>query len=257
MELVHVVEEVVWCVLMQHRLQGEPQAILPAVREGPVDEAKPNSEMELVHVVEEDSTSRMLIGAGERKDGLYFYHSVQDVKAFQAWKLFDLESEDLFVSRDVEFVETKFPFASKVPDCGEDIDRGDRHVVLVDECADDDCDAGRTCLSNQSLEVRGGTPHDETQILVETVDCTSGTGEGEGPATGTDNSNHLRRGHRIKQPLVKLRDYVTNTIRKLSPSVRSPTASHASGAYYPIAHYANCDRFSPQHPRFLVAVSAE
>ncbi|KAJ8616906.1 hypothetical protein MRB53_013092 [Persea americana] len=31
----------------------------------------------------QDRTSRMLIGAGERKDGLYFYHGVQDVKVFQ------------------------------------------------------------------------------------------------------------------------------------------------------------------------------
>ena len=27
------------------------------------------------------------------------------------WKLFDLETKEIFVSRDVEFVETKYPFS--------------------------------------------------------------------------------------------------------------------------------------------------
>ena len=32
----------------------------------------------------------------------------------KGWKLFDLETKEIFVSRDVEFVETKYPFSIDV-----------------------------------------------------------------------------------------------------------------------------------------------
>lgn len=68
----------------------------------------------------------------------------------------------------------------------------------------------------------------------------------------------LGRGKRTKVPSVKLRDFVTTTVRKLSPShtPSSSTSHHSSGMPYPIAHFVNCDRFSMGHRNFLVAVTA-
>lgn len=46
----------------------------------------------------------------------------------------------------------------------------------------------------------------------------------------------LRRGRRQRQSSVWLRDYVTHTIQKMSPSQKSPSPQHCSGTPYPIAH---------------------
>ncbi|GJS02148.1 retrovirus-related pol polyprotein from transposon TNT 1-94 [Tanacetum coccineum] len=69
---------------------------------------------------------------------------------------------------------------------------------------------------------------------------------------------NLGRGHRKKETSVRLRDYVTNTVKKKSPSRSTPPAqSRSSGTPYPIAHYVNCDRFSSCHRTFLEAIEKE
>lgn len=65
----------------------------------------------------------------------------------------------------------------------------------------------------------------------------------------------VRRGHRDKKPSVLLRDYVTNNVKKMSPSPCSSAPSCLSGTPYPIAHF-NCDNFSLCHRAFLAAVDA-
>ena len=62
------------------------------------------------------------------------------------------------------------------------------------------------------------------------------------------------KGKRVKQPFVRLKDYVTHTIR-VSPSASSSFQSKSSGTPYPLAHYVNCDKFSAQHRFFLAAVT--
>jgi len=56
---------------------------------------------------------------------------------------------------------------------------------------------------------------------------------------------------------VKLQDFVTYTVHKMSPSDCSLSPQRKSGAPYPITHYMSCDKFSVQHCRFLAAVIAE
>nr|GEW44915.1 hypothetical protein [Tanacetum cinerariifolium] len=66
------------------------------------------------------------------------------------------------------------------------------------------------------------------------------------------------RGHRKKETSVHLRDYVTNIVKKKSPSRSTPPAqSRSSGTPYPIAHYVNCDKFSSCHRAFLEAIETE
>lgn len=67
----------------------------------------------------------------------------------------------------------------------------------------------------------------------------------------------LGRGHHIKVPSVKLHDYVTHNIQKLSQSPSSPSSQHISGVIYPLTHYVSYDNFSMKHRRFLVAPSLE
>ena len=39
----------------------------------------------------------------------------------KGWKLFDLETKEIFVSRDIEFVETKYPFSIGVTTKEDDV----------------------------------------------------------------------------------------------------------------------------------------
>jgi hypothetical protein len=64
----------------------------------------------------------------------------------------------------------------------------------------------------------------------------------------------LGRGYRHKLPSTRLRDCVTHTIQKMSPSSHSPTLSSSSGTTYPIAHYANLEKFSLAHRAFLAGL---
>ncbi|KAJ1416321.1 Zinc finger, CCHC-type [Sesbania bispinosa] len=87
-----------------------------------------------------------------------------------------------------------------------------------------------------NVDVRGGTSaaHDETEgfePVLETQNCTNTVPcSSDEPETVSNIAppSQLGRGHRIRQPPVKLRDYVTNTMIKLSLSARSSATSHDS-----------------------------
>lgn len=177
----------------------------------------------------------------------------------RGWKLYDLEREVFFVSRDVKFVETEFPFEESINNPSPT-----SLVPLINPCMDEECMVENGHDNDTNADVRGGAseasnepqsfaPPLETQNCIDVVQCSS-----EGPETRSNipPTSPLGKGHRIKRPSVKLSDYVTNTMIKLSPSTCSSASSHDSGARYPIAHYVNCDRFSHQHRQFLAAVSA-
>jgi len=67
----------------------------------------------------------------------------------------------------------------------------------------------------------------------------------------------MGRGYRTKLPSSRLKDFVTNTIRTMSPSDCSPSSLPSSGSPYPIAHYVNCNNFSLAHRVFLDAIEQE
>nr|GEV02853.1 hypothetical protein [Tanacetum cinerariifolium] len=69
---------------------------------------------------------------------------------------------------------------------------------------------------------------------------------------------NLGRWHRKKETTVRLRDYVTDTVKRKSPSCYTPPAqSRSSCTPYPIAHYVNRDKFSSCHRTFLKAIEKE
>ncbi|KAJ1419097.1 Retrotransposon gag domain [Sesbania bispinosa] len=141
-------------------------------------------------ILDGDRTSRMLIGAGERKDGLYLYHGVRNARAYQT------------------SAENKLDLLHK-----------------------------RMGHSSFKLLKSGGVGlvHDEPdscEPAPEKEDCTDAmfchNDEQEKTGTSTASTLQLGRGHRIKQPCVRFRDYVTNTMRRLSSSARSSATSHDS-----------------------------
>ena len=72
------------------------------------------------------------------------------------------------------------------------------------------------------------------------------------PPASTDD---LGRGLRDKRPSVLLRDFVTHTVQSSSPSECSSSSTSSSDTPYPIAHYVNCNKFSPRHRVFLAAIT--
>ena len=72
------------------------------------------------------------------------------------------------------------------------------------------------------------------------------------PPTSTDD---LGRGLRDKRPSLLLPDFVTHTVQSSSPSECSSSSTISSGTPYPIAHYVNCNKFSPRHRVFLAAIT--
>ena len=72
-----------------------------------------------------------------------------------------------------------------------------------------------------------------------------------------ENTSDMGKGKRAKFASTRLRDYVTHTIRKVSPSSTSPAApSSFSGTPYPITHFVNCERFSVKHKNYIAAITA-
>nr|CAN82171.1 hypothetical protein VITISV_040546 [Vitis vinifera] len=148
----------------------------------------------------------------------------------KGWKLFDLDTKELFVSRDVKFFEDVFPFGNP----------------------------GAVNIIPDNIVPMGGVAHTEASSatlspgpeVVPTVGLDS---------LGLDNTSNgqsapMGKGMRDKFPSVLLRDFVTHTVVAESPSPATPSPQHPSGTPYPIAHYINCDNFSVHYRKFLAAI---
>ncbi|KAL6322939.1 hypothetical protein AAG906_022777 [Vitis piasezkii] len=179
----------------------------------------------------------------------------------KGWKLFDLDTKELFVSRDVKFIEDVFPFGNPgavniipeniVPTVNVEIDSD--FADFVDDDADLPNPQAQTQNPNliqpepQAHQDQGGGP--PTPRLLHY----SFTG---GSCSQLLGLIHLGltiqamgicfygKGNEDKFPSVLLRDFVTHTVVAESPSPATPSPQHPSGTPYPIAHYINCDNFS-------------
>ncbi|RVW87469.1 Retrovirus-related Pol polyprotein from transposon RE2 [Vitis vinifera] len=122
----------------------------------------------------------------------------------KGWKLFDLDTKELFVSRDVKFIEDVFPFGNP----------------------------GAMNIIPENIVPTGGPAHTEASsatlspglAVVPTVGLDS---------LGLDNTSNgqfapMGKGMRDKFPSVLLRDFVTHTVVAESPSPATPSPQHPS-----------------------------
>lgn len=188
--------------------------------------------------------------------------------------MFDIDTHRYFVSRDVEFFETEFPFSHKNEE-GNDIsmDSFTSSYLMADDGENeprDPIDLEPTTNVEVEPNVRGGTRelenghnNSENELGNDTSSHeNSSPHELENGHNNSENVDHdgveeLGRGHRVKMPSVKLRDFVSHTVKKLSPSPSSPPSQHPSGAPYPLTHYVNCEKISMKHRRFVAALEIE
>ena len=174
----------------------------------------------------------------------------------KGWKLFDLDTKDFFVSRDVKFFEDIFPFKEpetvnivpeQIADLNGEIDLNfdDYEVSEILVPASPVVQQNEQTTASTTASSSAASSSQRTEINGN-LDTTLGNQPTE---------LELGRGMREKIPSSRLRDYVVHSIEAKSPSLVSPSPQLSSGTPYPIAHYMNCDNFSVTHRNFLAALT--
>ncbi|XP_010256211.1 PREDICTED: uncharacterized protein LOC104596654 [Nelumbo nucifera] len=179
----------------------------------------------------------------------------------KGWKLYDLESGDYFVSRDVVFSEAEFPFTTpehqpsvtSPPVAKENV--GLPWATLPDMVS-----------KSPHIKVRGSdtvnekghqnTGNDEEASPLDETRSHVACRNNETPVACQPTIELLGCGHREKRPPNYLQDFVTHSARRLDPSAVSPASSQSSGTPYPITNYVTYDNFSVKHRHFLATVTA-
>ena len=166
----------------------------------------------------------------------------------KGWKLFDLDTEEIFVSRNVVFHENEFAF----PDTNApELDWVDpTHDPLPPVSFFEDYEAQ---FSDPTPAAASPPSGPEFAISTRPADTSPGPFVVDPPVVATHEQS-LGRGFRSKKSSVLLRDFVTNAIHSPSPVPASPTSPGSSGTPYPLAHFVSCDKFSVRHRTFLAVV---
>ena len=156
------------------------------------------------------------------------------------WKLFDLEQEVMFISRDLTFQENKFPYAETSQQSPAAIS-----PIVISSSDNEDI------MEQSYLEEATGSVH----LVATETELTEHT---ETKHTELEPSQeHLGRDHRTKTQSSRYRDFMVSsvTIPPLSPSLPSSTPQPSSGSLFPLSDYLSYDQFSTKHCRYLIALA--
>ncbi|XP_021742766.1 uncharacterized protein LOC110708850 [Chenopodium quinoa] len=197
----------------------------------------------------------------------------------KGWKCYDLDTGDIFVSRDVKFHENEFPFISH-EESGLGVEGGSPEVVGVDSDFLDDLEyvlevGEEAILHDTPTSPNHGqtvaSPVHSSPVLSFATNTATSSSDGAPTASATVSDSHevaappttdlssslvLDRSQRPRQAPGWHRDYVAHAISLPSPSIfqcSSPTPC-SSGTPYPLAHFMNCDKFFVRHRVFIAAI---
>lgn len=165
----------------------------------------------------------------------------------KGYKLYDLESKQFFVSRDVKFHETTFPFFSTSTPSNSDLTMQN----FLSETTE-------TLLDTSPFPSNSQHHHPDTSAVVnldETIitnvpPATTVPSETIPPLSDTSNT-HLRQPTRPKQPPVWHRDFLMSS--QANHFISTP--SSITGTRYPLSNFLSYSRFSPSHSTFLAAIT--
>lgn len=192
----------------------------------------------------------------------------------KGWNLYDLDTCEVFVSRDVVFVEGEYPCLSL------DVDPAavNTHMhapapvhadapepanpTACDDVIIDAPESADTPVPNDTSALPG-------DVMMDTMESVEASGRDDvrgGPIAGhstpvagvpaPSNLEILGRGHRLRQPSVLLRDYVLHTVRAHRPSTPSTAPRSCSSSHYPLTNYLTDARFSLSYRAYLAAITA-
>ncbi|KAJ1688334.1 hypothetical protein LUZ63_019724 [Rhynchospora breviuscula] len=211
----------------------------------------------------------------------------------KGWKVFDLETKEFTISRDVVFCEDKYPFSEirsesapalgfsgqNAPRVGQSDDapfiqliRRPVEHLLEDERVEargssldfdnfeSTNDQSAPASSDESAPTSGQSAPASSGESAPTSSSESAPTSGPS-APASDQSAPASESRQIasrrsRQPPTRLQDYICYTA-KCDPSYAHPTSAATSGTPYPIAHYVNCNKFSVAHRKFLAAVTTK
>ncbi|RVX01388.1 Retrovirus-related Pol polyprotein from transposon TNT 1-94 [Vitis vinifera] len=154
----------------------------------------------------------------------------------KAYKLYDLNTHQMFTSRDVVFHETIFPYES-IPSPSSNSDP----VIPLS-------------ISDLSPPVPQPSPP-EPISPIQQPSLPNSVSTQPSPASPPPEPI-LRRSQRPHHPPMALRDYVCNQVT--SPNHLPPlSSSPQKGTRYPLCNFVSYHRYSPQHRSFTTAVSQD
>lgn len=180
----------------------------------------------------------------------------------KGWRVFDLETRKVSVSRDVIFFEDEFPFSTLPVTMEEDNELMISTPVIPIPAEEVEMDQPTTVMPTPPVTEEVTTPSlivTDTEEDIETVqhDLDGVAVEHDEEVNDDDNGGSelnqsevvtapveeelLGRGHRQKTKSIRLKDFVANTIHMTS--------------CYPIEDFVSCDRFSDNHRIYLAAVA--
>lgn len=194
----------------------------------------------------------------------------------RGWRLYDLESEKFFTSRDVVFHESEFPFQSDSSGINTTVPQS-VHPVLGTKETEPQIDLRGSDITEPPvihdkpteselvpvIEVPSSS-EEETQLAVTSE--TETVAQVDETAAVTETVEVLGRGHMVAKPSVRLKDYVTynaqcHTDKHCSRLSPSPSVSFkmcpGKISSYPISAYVTDAIFSDKHCAFLAAISAD
>ncbi|KAJ4796184.1 Retroelement pol polyprotein-like [Rhynchospora pubera] len=211
----------------------------------------------------------------------------------KGWHVYDLETKEFVVTRDVVFCENEFPFKQvrgSKPRHGSPTlisehnytDTTDQNAVTSGESAPGlsasassesapDYGAGASGDSAPSHDVGESgesapgysvgasgenAPESSAGASGQNVpELSAGASGQDVPGHSAPASDLIGRGQRSRKPPAHLQDYICYTAF-CDPSKAHPTTIDSSGSLYPIAQYLNYNKFSVAHRIFLAAVTA-
>ncbi|XP_010412581.1 PREDICTED: uncharacterized protein LOC104698897 [Camelina sativa] len=160
----------------------------------------------------------------------------------KAWRLYDLDKEDFFVSRDVVFSETEFPYATHIP--ATNIDEEDAPILPPADQSTSTSSSSATPTSASSGPVALPEPSSPSLVVTSSSSPSAST---DGDEVQQPVAVELRRGLRPRHPPPKLQDYTTYTAQT--------RIMGNSASLYPISKYVGSTRFSSTHRAYLVVIN--
>ncbi|KAK9190783.1 hypothetical protein WN943_019393 [Citrus x changshan-huyou] len=189
----------------------------------------------------------------------------------KGWRVFDLETNEFFVSRDVVFFEDTFSYHDISLDCSPAHDPYVTHDSLRVQHVESplpSLGSNRDFSSNDAQEEPKsndrGSPSSPHAVSDLSSDSAALHDRGSSysdvslslPSSADENIGiSVRRSTRSKIPNTRLRDFVCHTARVIDLASLSPAPPLSSSTPYPIANFVTCANFSANHSRFLAAIT--
>ncbi|KAJ4812357.1 Retroelement pol polyprotein-like [Rhynchospora pubera] len=205
----------------------------------------------------------------------------------KGWQVYDLETKEFIVTRDVVFCEDEFPFKQvrgSAPEHGSPALWNEHNYVDQNAFASGESAPGHSAgasgesapghsagASGESAPGHSAGASGESapghdagasgesapgHAGASGLELSAGGTRQDAPGQSASPSSDLNgRVQRSRKPPSHLQDYICYTAF-CDPSKAHPTPVDSSGSLYPITHYVNCNKFSMAHRIFLAAVTA-